>query len=76
MVASKNNYHKITNFLSLRSEKLNQEDRSCISLLLNLVLNSNFKMATIVISRGANVDYANSEAQTALTICVKRKLLT
>jgi ankyrin repeat protein len=62
MVASKNNFHKITNFLSLRSEKLNQEDSSYTSLLLNLVLNSNFKMATIVISRGANVDYANSEA--------------
>lgn len=31
-------------------------------------------MATILIQRGANVDFANSEGQTALSICVQRQL--
>ena len=70
LVASKKNYIGIINYLSLRIEQLDQEDNNNISLLLNLVLNSNFRMATSLIQRGANIDYANSKGQTALSICV------
>lgn len=65
--ASLKGYNEIVNFLTIRSkEDLNEEDSNKMTILMIYLFKSNFKMASKLIRRGANIDYCNENGNTAL----------
>ena len=74
LFASKHNYFQMINILSLISPNLNEEDVGGYTVLTHQVILKNFKMATILLSRGADINYVNSHGLTTIQICVEKKL--
>ena len=66
--------NQIVNHLTIRSKNLDEEGADTLTILIHYLLNKNFKMASKIIARGANIDHVNSNGKTALHICIENKI--
>lgn len=78
MFAAEMGFDKVVNYLSLRTRDLNEEDAYCNTILIHHLRNrkeknDDFKMASNLIVRGADINYVNSNGYTALHIMVENK---
>lgn len=71
MFASEKGYNEIVNYLTLRTKDLNEEDSNCLTILMHYLFKCDFKMSNRLISRGADIDYSNTNGYTALHLCVE-----
>lgn len=53
---------------------MDQEDSNSITILMHQLFSMNFKMASRLIVRGANIDYVNWNGNTALHLCIQMQL--
>ena len=74
MYASSKGRDEIVNYLTLRTKDLNEEDKNSLTLLIQYLYKEDFKMARRILVRGANIDYVNSNGNTALHLCVENGL--
>lgn len=75
MLATKKQNYEIVNYLSLRIDKLDLEDHNGLTIFMHLLLQGNMVMAQRLLKRGSNVNYVNSNGQTALHLCIENKHL-
>jgi len=73
MFAAKHGYNDIVNFLTQRTNDLNEEDANSLTILMHRLLENDFKMARKMLSRGADINYINRNGFTPLHLCVKMK---
>jgi ankyrin repeat protein len=78
MFAAEMGFDKVVNYLSLRTRDLNEEDAYCNTILIHHLRNrkeknDDFKMASNLIVRGADINYVNSNCFTALQIMVENR---
>lgn len=72
MYASYKGYNKIVNYLSIRiKHQLDQEDSNKMTILMHYLLKGDIDMAKKIASRGADINYVNSNGLTALHLCVE-----
>lgn len=74
MFASAKGYNEIVNYLTLRSNDLNQEDLNGLTILMHYLFKCDFKMCQKLLVRGANIDYSNKNGKTAIMLCVENKI--
>ena len=72
MYAAKRKKEKVVDMLTLRSENLNEENQ-CLTILMMLLLEGNFKSARKLVNRGADINYQNQEGNTALHVCIMKR---
>jgi ankyrin repeat protein len=77
MIATKNNYSDIVRMLCRNSEsissKINLEDKKTnLTPFMHAILNGNFKMADLLLARGADKNYVNSKVLTIAQLCSLR----
>ena len=75
MFASSKGYNEIVNYLTLRTKDLNEEDANSMTILMHYLFKQDLKMCSKLIVRGANVNYANRNGNTALHLCVENNLV-
>lgn len=75
MQATKQGRFKFVNYLSLRISLLDIEDLNGITIFVHVLQQENFTMAQRLLKRGSNINYVNSNGQTALHICIENKLM-
>ena len=75
MFAARCNYRKIVNYLSLRTKNLDQEDSNSITILVHQLFSNDLQMASRLLVRGSDINYANKNGYTALHICIQNKLV-
>ena len=59
------------NYLSLRALDLDLEDYNGTTILVHQVQNEQYTMASRLISRGANMNYVNTNGKTPLHILIE-----
>jgi uncharacterized protein len=74
MYASTKGYNEIINYLTLRSNDLDQEDSNGVTILMNYLFKKDLKMCSKLLTRGANINYANKAGCTALHACIEHKI--
>jgi ankyrin repeat protein len=70
MYASAKGYNEIVNYLTLRTKDLNEEDANSLTILIHYLFKNDFRMASKLIVRGADVNYVNRNGNTALHLCI------
>jgi len=70
MYACNNGRFDVVNYFSVRRINLNVLDLDGKSLLVKTLLAEQYELASKLIIRGADVDFRNSDGQTALTIAI------
>lgn len=75
MYASSKGYNEIVNYLTLRTKDLNEEDNNSLTILMHYLFKNEFKMASKLIVRGANVNYVNRNGHTALHLCIENHIM-
>ena len=74
MFAAKNKHEEVVQILANgKSINLDEEDTNKMTILMHFLLEGNVKNARKLINRGANINYVNSNGQTALHICILHK---
>ena len=71
MYASELKKKATVNYISLRTKNLNIEDTKGNTILMYMLMQENFKMASRLILRGANIEYVNKSGKTVLHLCVE-----
>ena len=69
LFAAMNKYRDIVDYISLRTNALDEEDAHSITILMHFLLAGDLETANRLIVRGAKIDYANKNGNTALHIC-------
>lgn len=75
MYAANKGYNEIVNYLTLRTKDLNEEDNDSLTLLMIYLFKKDLKMASKLITRGANVNYVNRNGRTALHLLVENNVI-
>ena len=57
--------------MSNRTRDLNEEDANSMTILVHQLFSENYKMASKLMVRGAQIDYVNRNGNTALHICIE-----
>jgi len=70
MFAAKHGYNQIVNFLTQRTNDLNEEDANSLTILMHRLIEKDFKMARKLMNRGADIDYINRNGYSPLHLCV------
>ena len=60
----------MVDYLSMRNVNLDEEDANSITILMHFLFASDFKTANKLIIRGASIDHANRNGNTALHLCI------
>ena len=60
------------NYLSLRVKNLDDEDPEGLTVFVRYALNENFDLATRLLQRGANVNHANRDGKSPLTLSIQQ----
>lgn len=71
MFAADKHYPEMVDYLSLRNKNLDEEDANSITILMHFLFAKDFKTANRLVIRGANLDYANRNGNTALHLCIQ-----
>ena len=66
MYAAKHGYNQIVNFLTQRTNDLNEEDANSLTILMHRLIERDFKMARKLMNRGADINYVNRNGFTPL----------
>lgn len=66
MFAAKHGYKQIVNYLTQRTNDLDEEDANSLTILMHTLIEKDFKMARILLNRGADIDYVNRNGFTPL----------
>ena len=75
MYASSKGYNEIVTYLTVRTKDLNEEDNNSLTVLMHYLFKNDFKMASKLIVRGANVNYVNRNGNTALHLCIENNMM-
>lgn len=75
MFASIKGYDEIVNYLTLRTKDLNEEDANSMTILMQYLFKKDFKTASKLIVRGADINYVNRNGNTALHLCVENNII-
>lgn len=76
MYAAAKDHNEIVNYLTLRTKDLNEEDNDSLTILMIYLFKGDIKMASKLIVRGANVNYANRNGNTALHLLIENNVMS
>ena len=71
-LAAKLHKDTLTNYISLRFNKLDNEDPEGLTIFSRYILKNSFDLATKFMQRGCNVNYQNRDKRTPLTLAILR----